>query len=42
MIFHACAFLTRLISAVFYYSIWKVSQDDFKDIDARGNLKANE
>lgn len=36
------AFLMLLIAAVFYYSIWKVSQDDFKDIDARGNVKANE
>ena len=32
--------LLSFILGVYYYSIAKVSQDDFADVDAEGNLRA--
>ena len=28
-----------IFGAIYYYSIWKVGQDDFSDVDAEGNLR---
>lgn len=31
--------LSIAIGSIFYYSIWKVSQDDFSDVDSKGNIR---
>lgn len=31
--------LSIAIGSIFYYSIWKVSQDDFSDVDSKGNVR---
>jgi hypothetical protein len=28
-----------LFGGIYYYSIWKVGQDDFSDVDAQGNFR---
>lgn len=28
-----------IFGAIYYYSIWKVGQDDFSDVDAQGNIR---
>jgi hypothetical protein len=35
----ALAGIGALVGGVFFYTMWKVSQDDFSDVDSKGNVQ---